>query len=192
MENIQDLYIDYLLSSFGQVTSTEMCINAPKYQSGSYRVAFLMGELYHKNMVNLDAVSLMYCWLLINNTQPSFSASRSLFTIDKSRNMEPEASSFQLRVFGAFSRHLQKGSERIGASSSDPDLLVSAYAKGDKNTIIVLNRGNAPKKIDLSELGSVDKMELVNPYRENQELMISDKKEMVLKPGEIVTFYSII
>ncbi len=169
--------------------STEMCINAPEYQSGSYRVAFLMGELYHKNMVDLDAVSLIYCWLLINNTQPSFSVSRSLFTIDKSRNMVPEASSFQLRVFGAFSRHLSQGAQRIGVSSSDPDLLVSAYAKGNKNTVIVLNRSNEPKRIDLAALGTVDNMELVSPYRENKQVKMTDEKQVVIAPGSIVTFY---
>jgi len=154
--------------------STEMCINDGKYQSGSYRVAFLMGELYHKNMVKLDAVSLMYCWLLVNTVQPSFSASRSLFTIDRSRNNLPKVSSYQLHVFGAFSKHLPKGAQRIGATSSDTDLLVSAYANGEKNTVIVLNKGIGPKEIDLSGFGNITMMKTVSPYEANEKQLELD------------------
>lgn len=169
--------------------STEMCVNDGKYQSGSYRLAFLMGELYHKNMVDLDAISLMYCWLLVNNTQPSFSASRSLFTIDESSNNVPTASSYQLRVFGAFSRHLPKGYQRIEATSSDEDLLISAYSNGNKNTIIVLNRGTAPKKINIEALSQIERMELVSPYEENRKVKILCQNQIVIEPGSIVTFF---
>ena len=168
--------------------STEMCINDVRYQSGSYRVAFLMGELYHKNMVDFNAVSMMYCWLLINNVQPSFSASRSLFTIEKSLNNIPQASSFQLRVFGAFSRHLPKGSQRIDASSSDKDLLVSAYSHGNQRTVIVLNRGTTPKRVALNALGNVSTMEVVSPYQANAVQKLSEEA-ITIDPGDIITFY---
>lgn len=169
--------------------STEMCINDSKYQSGSYRVAFLMGELYHKNMVQFDAVSMMYCWLLVNTVQPSFSASRSLFTIDRSNNNLPIASSYQLRVFGAFSKHLLKGMHRIGATSSDKNLLVSAYSNGEKNTVIILNRDTEPKEIDFSEFGNISMMETVSPYQENRTSEILDSQRLVVAPGSIVTLY---
>ena len=169
--------------------STEMCINDSKYQSGSYRVAFLMGELYHKNMVQFDAVSLMYCWLLVNTVQPSFSASRSLFTIDRSKNNVPIASSYQLRVFGAFSKHLSKGMRRVGATSSDDDLLVSAYSNAEKKTVILLNKGSSAKEIDLSGFGTISKMETVSPYEENQTTEIPDSQRLVITPGSIVTLY---
>lgn len=168
--------------------STELCINNGNYQSGSYRVAFLMGELYHKNMVDLNAISLMYCWLLINNTQPSFSASRSLFAFDESME-NPKASSFQLRIFGAFSKHLHQDYERIQISSSDENLLVSAYQRGDETTVIVLNRDISPKKINLTEFKNISQMEVVSQYKEKSIIKLNDKGEIVLEPGTIATFY---
>ncbi len=169
--------------------SVEMCVNNSKYQSGSYRVAFTMAELYHKNMVNMNAVSLMYCWLLINNTQPSFSESRSLFALDERHNNLPKPSSFQLRTFGSFSRHLAKGMERIDASTSDKDLLVSAYAKEDQQTIIILNRGTSPKKINLVGYSKVSAMEITSPYQENKKIQIKDVNNIIVAPGNIVTLF---
>lgn len=170
--------------------STEMCINSPAYQSGSYRIAFLMGELYHKNMVDLNATVLMYCWLLVNNVQPSYTASRSLFTIDESRNNTPKASSFQLRVFGAFSRNLLKGFQRVETSSSDQDLLITAYKKAKKNVVILLNRGTMPKEINLNDLPQVTYLEITSPYQENtkQELE-KNNNSLKIEPGNIVTLF---
>lgn len=170
--------------------SVEMCINDNKYQSGSYRVAFLMGELYHKNMVNLNASALMYCWLLINNTQPSFSASRSLFAADEHNNSTPKPSSYQLRVFGAFSRHVLKGYQRIEATSSDPDLLVSAYEKGKDHTMILINRGTAPAIINTEQISkAISRGEVVSQYQENQVIKIEGNQKIILQPGSIVTLY---
>lgn len=170
--------------------SVEMCVNDNKYQSGSYGIAFLMGELYHKNMVNLNATALMYCWLLINNVQPSFSASRSLFEVNESDNNLPKPSSYQLRVFGAFSRHILKGFQRTEATSSDSDLLVSSYSKGKDVTVILLNRGTAPKKINVTAIRkNISMMEVVSPYYENRISKISEQKELILQPGSIVTLY---
>lgn len=169
--------------------STEICINSPQYQSGSYRVAFLMGELYHKNMVDLNATALMYCWLLVNNVQQSFTASRSLFTIDESRNGTPKASSFQLRVFGAFSRNLLKGFKRVEISSSDRDLLISAYQKEKKNVIIILNRSTIPKEVNLSDLPGVTAMEIANPYQENTKYVLAKNSRLKIEPGSIVTLF---
>ncbi|MGF7077683.1 hypothetical protein [Mucilaginibacter sp. UYCu711] len=170
--------------------STEICINRPQYQSGSYRVAFLMGELYHKNIVDLNATALMYCWLLVNNVQPSYTASRSLFTIDESRNNTPKASSFQLRVFGAFSKNLLKGFQRVKISSSDQDLLISAYAKGKKNVVIILNRGTNSKEIKLTDLPEVTTMEIASPYLENtKQALKQNNKSLQIEPGSIVTLF---
>jgi hypothetical protein len=170
--------------------SVEMCVNDAKYQSGSYKIAFLMGELYHKNMVQLNAVSLMYCWLLINTVQPSFAASRSLFTIDESSNNIPKASSYQLRVFGAFSRHLLKGMQRIEVTSSDEDLLASAYKKEKNTVLIVLNKSNATKRIALQNFSSkFSKIEIVSPYMQNEILDIKTNKDLLIEPGSIVTFF---
>jgi hypothetical protein len=168
--------------------SVEMCVNDAKYQSGSYKIAFLMGVLYHKNMVELNAVSLMYCWLLINTVQPSFAASRSLFTINKKNNSVPVASSYQLRVFGAFSRHLLKKFQRIEVVSSDAELLVSAYLKGNKQILILLNRGTAAKKINLYDFtNQFSGMEMVSPYHNNEKYAIPVSKQIIIEPGSIVT-----
>ena len=43
--------------------ATEICINDPHLQEPSYRIAFAVAQLYHKNLTELDAVALMYCWL---------------------------------------------------------------------------------------------------------------------------------
>ncbi len=169
--------------------SVEMCVNDNKYQSGSYRVAFTMAELYHKNMVNLNAVSLMYCWLLVNNTQPSFSASRSLFTLDESNDNIPKPSSYQLRTFGSFSRHLQQGAERVEASTKDTNLLVSAFVKGTQQTIIILNRGISPKKINTTNFGNLLKMEVTSPYQENKTTLITENKNIIIPPGSILTLF---
>ena len=46
--------------------ATEICVNDPHYQEPSYRIAFAVAQLYHKNLTELDAVALMYCWLLLD------------------------------------------------------------------------------------------------------------------------------
>jgi hypothetical protein len=170
--------------------STEMCINSPQYQSGSYRIAFLMGELYHKNLVHLNATALMYCWLLINNVQPSYTASRSLFTIDESRNNIPKPSSFQLRVFGAFSRNLFKGFRRVETSSSDKDLLISAYRRAEKYVVIILNRGTMQKEISLKDIPQVSHMEIASPYQENTRRPLNKNNSCLkIEPGSIITLF---
>lgn len=181
----KNLYKDQPTKPF---LSTELAVNNGNFQSGSYRVAFLMGELYHKNMVDLDAVSLLYCWVLLNNTQPSFSASRSLFTLDQSKE-KPEPSSFQLRVFGAFSKHLYQGYQRFEVSSSDKELLVSAYERGDGATVIILNRDTEPKKINISEFTNVTTMDIVSAYKAKNIISITNKSEIILNPGSIATLY---
>jgi O-glycosyl hydrolase len=52
--------------------ATEICINDPQYQEPSYRIAFNAGQLYQKNLTELDAVGIMYCWLLLDVEQPTF------------------------------------------------------------------------------------------------------------------------
>jgi len=80
--------------------ATEICINDPHYQEPSYRIAFALAQLYHKNLTELDAEALMYCWLLLDVEQPTFAGSRSLLAPDRTHGWAPAASSFQLRVLG--------------------------------------------------------------------------------------------
>ena len=84
--------------------ATEICINDPHYQELSYRIALNVGQLYQKNLTVLDAEALLYCWLLLDVEQPSFGGSRSLLVPDRMRGNLPVASSFELRVLGAYSR----------------------------------------------------------------------------------------
>lgn len=173
-----------------QFLSVEMCVNDARYQSGSYKVAFLMGELYHKNMVDLNAASLMYCWLLVNTVQPSFAASRSLFTIEEANGNMPVASSYQLRIFGAFSRHLRKGFQRIGMTSSSSGLLASAYSKDDKMVLILVNRSMAPKKVNLSPFRKrLSGMETASPYQQNEKAKLPAGDFLVIEPGSVVTLF---
>jgi O-glycosyl hydrolase len=166
--------------------STEISVNYSDYQSGSYAVALLMGELYHKNMTLMNASSLMYCWTLLNNVQQSYTASRSLFTIDETHNFMPAPSSYQLRVFGAYSRKLLPGYKRIDASSENKDLLVSAYEKDRHIVLIMINRSTDPLKINLDKY-NFNKMELTNQYYQNQEMTINN--ELIIKGGDVITLF---
>jgi hypothetical protein len=167
--------------------ATEICINDPQYQEPSYRIAFNAGQLYHKNLTLLDAVSIMYCWLLLDIEQPSFGGSRSLLVADRSRGNIPVASSFELRVLGAFSRHILRGMRRVSATSDNPDLLTSAYEdeKG-KSTVVVINRSTLPQHLSVDWNGKRwSEIERTSPYLENAVSTTVSSDEIV-QPGEIV------
>ena len=167
--------------------ATEICINDPHYQEPSYRIAFNVAQLYQKNLTELDAAALMYCWLLLDVEQPSFGASRSLLVPDRTRGGIPVASSFELRVLGAFSRHIVKGMKRVDAKSSNPDLLTAAFQCADKSTLVVMNRSTEQQSLDVHWLGEKwHEIERTNLYSEN-ETTTSVPTEVVVQPGEIVT-----
>jgi len=165
--------------------ATEICLNDPQYQELSYRIALNVGQLYQKNLTELDAEALMYCWLLLDVEQPSFGGSRSLLVPDKTRGYIPVASSFQLRVFGAFSRHVLKGMFRVSASSSDSDLLTTAFEDAHHSTLIVLNRSTEPQRLSVDWKGKYwTQMERTSQTLENA---ISAPGDLVVQPGEIIT-----
>jgi O-glycosyl hydrolase len=167
--------------------ATEICVNDPHYQEPSYRIAFNIAQLYQKNLTELDATALMYCWLLLDVEQPTFGGSRSLLVPDRTRGQVPVASSFELRALGAFSRHVAKGMKRVDSASSNPDLLTSAFADGGKATLIVVNRSTEPQKLDVQWTGERwTEIERTNQYSEN-ETSASVPAEIVVQPGEIVT-----
>jgi O-glycosyl hydrolase len=167
--------------------ATEICINDPHYQEPSYRIAFNVAQLYQKNLTELDATALMYCWLLLDVEQPSFGESRSLLVPDRTRGEIPVASSFELRVLGAFSRHIVKGMKRVDAKSSNPDLLTAAFQDADKSTLVVLNRSTEQQRLDVQWLGKRwHEIERTNLYSEN-ETATSVPSEVIVQPGEIVT-----
>jgi O-glycosyl hydrolase len=168
--------------------ATEIAINNVRLQSDSYRVAFNVGQLYHKNMTILDAIGLAYCWLILDVEQPNFGATRSLLVPDRYHGDIPIASGYQLRVLGAYSRHLPQGMVRLDAGSTDSDLLVSAYeGREGMRTLIVTNRSTSPQRLDVLWPGTVWKeMERVSQYSENESEPLP--AELIIQPGEIITF----
>jgi hypothetical protein len=100
------------------------------------------------------------------------------------------ASSYQLRVMGAYSRHLHEGMVRVDASSSNTDLLVSAYEGGASGaitrTLIATNRSTSPQTLAVNWPGTAwRQMERVSQYAENVPETVPAK--IVVQPGEIVT-----
>lgn len=170
---------------------TELCLNDPHYQAPSYRLAFSVAQLYHKNLTMLDAVGLLYCWTLLDVEQPTFGGSRALMVPDRALDDRAVPSSFELRVLGAYSRHIVAGMHRVGAESSNPDLLATAFtdAKG-QSTVVMINRSVHPQQIHLVWPGKHwVQMEQTSQYRDNHTT--AAPANLVVQPGEIVTLSTI-
>jgi O-glycosyl hydrolase len=172
--------------------ATEIAVNNIRLQSASYRVAFNVGQLYHKNMTLMDSIGLAYCWLILDVEQPNFGATRSLLVPDPYHGDIPVASSYQLRVLGAYSRHLPEGMVRVDANSSNPDLLVTAYENGQKaRTLIATNRGTTPQMLTVNWPGTAwNELERVSQYAENAREAMPAK--ILIQPGEIVTLSTLV
>jgi O-glycosyl hydrolase len=169
--------------------STEMCLNRPEFQDRSYRLALGMGQLYHKNLTLANACALVYCWLLLNVEQPSFGWTRSLFVPDPARGFLPVTSSYQARVFGAYSRRIRAGMMRVEALASNPDLLATAFiANSGARTLVLLNRSLAPQRVRIQWHGKPFRfLEWATPYEENTESPAPAGDELVVPPGAIAT-----
>lgn len=165
--------------------ATEICLNDAHLQEPSYRVAFAAAQLYHKNMTLLDAVGIMYCWLILDVEEPSFGGSRALLVPDRTRGWIPVASSFELRVLGAYSRHILKGMQRVGASVEDGDLLTTAYADARNQTLVMINRGAAARTVKIA--GATQKwIEMERTGAEEENAIGAAPEQIVVEPGEIV------
>ena len=178
--------------------STELCINNNKYQWPTYRVALTMGQLYHKNLVLTDAVAICYCWTLLNVVQPSYGWTRSLCVPDRSHGFVPAASSYQLRVFGAYSRHVREGMVRVEAGTEADDLLVSAFAgEGNAGTVVILNRSTKPRQVRVQwPRVTFTETEVVDPYYENDvrkapSIQTNGTTEVTIAPGALVTLTNV-
>jgi len=170
--------------------ATEICFNDPHYQELSYRIAFAAAQLYHKNLTLLDAEALLYCWTLLDVEQPSFAGSRALLAPDRTRGWVPVPSSFELRVLGAYSRHILKGMKRVGSSSGDPDLLTTAFVEGVNETLVMVNRAATAREVTVS--GSARpwvEMERIGLEEPNEDSAVPG--EIVVQPGEIVVLSTI-
>jgi hypothetical protein len=166
--------------------ATEICFNDAHLQEASYRVALAAAQLYHKNLTELDAVALMYCWTILDVEQPTFGASRALLVPDRTKGWMPEASSFQLRVLGAYSRHIAKGMRRVGATVEDGDLLTTAFADAKNQTLVMVNRGTAERTVTVAGAAHPwAEMERTGNEQENEVSAVP--AEIVVEPGEIVT-----
>jgi O-glycosyl hydrolase len=170
--------------------ATEICINDPHYQEPSYRIAFAVAQLYHKNLTELDAVALMYCWLLLDVEQPTFAGSRSLLAPDRTRGWIPVPTSYQLRVMGAFSRHIVKGMQRVSADASDPDLLTTAFADGQHETLVVINRSATARELTVQGANH-PWAEMERTGLEEENAVSTVPAEVVVEPGEIVVLSTI-
>jgi O-glycosyl hydrolase len=153
--------------------SVEICVNSNTWQSDSYRVALAMGQVFHQDLTLADARALIYCWLLMHVPEPSFGWTRMLFSVDTSHDLMPVASSDMLRVFGAYSRRIQRGMVRIGAESTDPDLLATAFhADNGRETVVLLNRATQPRRVTVTNLSfPMEFVEIADPYHENSSLV---------------------
>jgi hypothetical protein len=170
--------------------ATEICINDPHYQEPSYRIAFAVAQLYHKNLTELDAIALMYCWTLLDVEQPTFAGSRSLLAPDRTRGWIPVPTSFQLRVLGAYSRHILKGMKRIGVETGDPDLLATAFAAGNDETLIVINRSTTARRLAIQGVAH-SWTEIERTGLEEESAVSPFRTDSVIQPGEIVVFSTI-
>jgi O-glycosyl hydrolase len=172
------------------VLSTELCVNSGLYQTDSYRVALQMGQLYHKNMVIMNATAIAYCWLLLNVEQPTYGMTRSLFVPNLQQGGIPVASSHQLRVLGAYSRHIKEGMVRVEAGATEPDLLVSAFSDGRrKGTLVALNRSSRPVRLNLNWPGvKMSFGEVAGPYTPNRRV---PARPQIIAPGEFLTLSNV-
>jgi O-glycosyl hydrolase len=173
--------------------STEMSVNLDPYQVRSYRLALAMGQLYHKNLTLADASALFYCWLLLNVEQPSYGWTRSLFVPDPANGFVPKPSSYQLRVFGAYSRRIREGMVRLEAKTSNPEVLATAFeGDGGGRTLVLLNRSCHAQRIHVDWQGQAFRFaELVDPYHENSVIPPPDIHSMTVEPGALVTLSTV-
>jgi len=170
--------------------ATEICFNDPHYQEPSYRIAFTAAQLYYKNLTILDAETLLYCWTILDVEQPTFAGSRALMEPDRTKGWIPVPSSFELRVLGAYSRHILQGMKRIGVTSSDPNLLTTAFQNGKDETLVMVNRGTTPRKITVSGASNQwVQMERTGIEQVNEVSAVPS--QIVVEPGEIVALSTI-
>jgi hypothetical protein len=95
-------------------------------------------------------------------------------------------SSYQLRVLGAYSRHIVKGMQRVAVSTTDPDLLATAFRDQHNETLVVLNRSTTAKRLSIHWNGvEWREMERTSLYQQNADSAVP--AQIVIQPGEILT-----
>ena len=166
--------------------ATEWCVNDRPSQNDGYILALTSGQIYHKLLTLTDAVLISYCWTILNTEQPSYAMTRSLFAIDRANGFVPKPSSAQLRVYGAYSRRVQRGMVRCETVSSDSDVMATAFKdKNGRTTLVLLNRGTSPAEVTWTwPEAKPTTVELTDPYHQNQVLAGAAKPtQPILVPG---------
>jgi len=173
--------------------AVELCVNNGAYQTRAYRVALAMGQLYHKVLTQLDACGVMYCWTLLNVVQPSYGWTRTLLVPDPEHGLKPVASSHQLRIFGAYSRRVRAGMQRVNAASSNPNVLATAFSgAGGERTLVLLNRSGVAQKVDVKWPGAAFRyLETASPQQENSVQPAGASLQVLVAPGAIVTLTNV-
>jgi len=177
--------------------AVELCVNNPEFQTRAYRVALAMGQLYHKVLTQLDACGVMYCWTLLNVVQPSYGWTRTLLVPDAEHGLKPVASSHQLRVFGAYTRRVRAGMQRVKAASSNTHVLATAFSgAGGERTLILLNRSAVAQKVEVKWRGARFRyLETASPQQENSveasPRPSGASPEVMVAPGAIVTLTNV-
>jgi O-glycosyl hydrolase len=195
---------DALLRQFKQIIgskpflSTELSVNNDQFQTRSYRLAFAMGQLYHKNLTLVDASAIMYCWTLLNVEQPSYGWTRALMVPDLQHGGVPVAPSNQLRVFGAYSRRVKEGMTRVEARATNDLLLATAFeGPAGERTLVLLNRSLTRQKAVVAWPGKPFRyLETASPSEENAVQpspapRADGSVEVTVEPGTIVTLSSV-
>ena len=190
MRELRELYGDK------PFLSTELCVNSPRYQMKSYRLALLMGELMHKNLTLLDASAVLFCWTLLNVEQPNYAWTRSLLTVDRENGFVPVPSSHQLRVYGAWSRCIRKGMTRVALECDDRDLLATLFTGEDgAATLVACNRGSTPAELRIEGIDptAFRRVETASPYAPNLSRAFEAGKggALTVEPGAILTLSSL-
>jgi hypothetical protein len=177
--------------------AVELCVNSGEFQTRAYRVALAMGQLYHKVLTQLDACGVMYCWTLLNVVQPSYGWTRTLLAPDAEHGLRPVASSHQLRVFGAYTRRVRAGMNRVKAASSNAQVLATAFrGAGGERTLILLNRSARAQKVEVKWRGAAFRyLETASPQQENSveasPRPAGGTLEVLVAPGAIVTLTNV-
>jgi hypothetical protein len=188
---------DHLMREFRELTadkpflSTEISVNRSNLQIHSYKLAFQMGQLYHKNLTVSDASAIIYCWALLNNVQYSYNMSRSLFGVDELNGFIPAPFGFQDRVFGGFSRRVSKGMRRMDVQSGDSDLLSVAFISPNHThrTLILMNRGTCPMELQIEGISGFTWEEKTSQYCRND--ISRANGQVFIQPGEIITLTNV-
>jgi hypothetical protein len=91
---------------------------------------------------------------------------------------------------GAFSRHIIKGMQRIGVDASDPDLLATAFADGQNETLVVVNRSATARKLTV-EGAAHSWVEMERTALEEENGVSAVPAQVAVEPGEIVVLSTI-